>query len=361
MIHDLFNVPAGFGDSELCYREMRTWNKSLYKLWFIIELLIHVFVIGHILYYLFFIPSESEKLGYYLYIGLYLLMILFSVFYLRIFNNEQIELKKYEHYLDVFLAVNMIWMCIVSCMDIYHTKTISTFIDGTVAISILYLRPKKFIIGTGIATFIYCIFIFVVMAESPIDRFNLIFNMVILMITIICFNNIKYKAKVSDIYKTVKLRELANLDSLTGLYNRLALTNYIHDANRIVNEVVAVMIDIDDFKNINDQYGHLMGDKCLNLVGKRISNYSGAAYRYGGEEFLILYEDVEKKKIVGLMEQLQQEIKEASKDYVEFTVSIGISEKCSSDNIEKIIDQADQMMYCAKQLGKNELVSYKAG
>lgn len=356
MVNDLFNVPADFGDSDLCFGEMRTWNKSLYKLWFVIELLIDVFVIILSLYYILFVPGESKKLGNYMYIGLYVLMLLFSMIYLRVFQNERMDLKKYEWYLDVFLATQMIWICFVSCMDIYYKGTISAFVDGFVVISILYFKPKKFIFWTGITTSMYCIFNMVIMNESLLETCNLLFNIVILMLAIVCFNGIKFKAKVSDIYKTVKLRELANIDSLTGLNNRLALTNYIHDENRVVSDIVAVMIDIDDFKKINDNYGHLMGDKCISFVGKLISNYSKTAYRYGGEEFLILYEAVEKTRITALMEQLQKEIFETSKQYVEFTVSIGISEKCASDNIEKIIELADIRLYHAKQLGKNRIV-----
>lgn len=173
----------------------------------------------------------------------------------------------------------------------------------------------------------------------------------------VLFIHIKYNSKVSDIYKTHRLQELSNLDVLTGLFNRMSLTQYIKSINNSkYNSVVIAMMDIDNFKKINDTYGHPIGDKCIHLVGEKINEIASKGYRYGGEEFLIIFEDLEVHQVFDIMEKFRKEIESSETASVKFTISIGISDKYNSTDIEKIIEQADERLYKAKRTGKNKIV-----
>lgn len=158
------------------------------------------------------------------------------------------------------------------------------------------------------------------------------------------------------------------IDSLTGLYNRSCLNQYspqkTSDADG-TNLLSILLIDIDNFKEYNDHYGHDMGDMALIKVAavlkKSCSGYSEKIYRYGGEEFLIILEHLDRKSAVVLAEKVLENMAaehlkheySGVKDYI--TVSIGIS-TCLPGihcDIQKLIEAADQAMYCSKKGGKN--------
>ncbi|MCD7799687.1 MAG: diguanylate cyclase, partial [Ruminococcus sp.] len=233
------------------------------------------------------------------------------------------------------------------------------------------LKPKKFDYTAVIITVLYCIFIVYINLDYSKDELgniilddttlveivNTIFNVLILTIALAFFIHIKYNSKVSDIYKTHKLQELSSLDVLTGLFNRMSLTQYIENMNSSkYDSIVIAMMDIDNFKKINDTYGHPIGDKCIHLVGEKINEISSKGYRYGGEEFLIIFENLEVSKVCDIMEKFRKDIENSETATVKFTISIGISNKYNSTDIENIIEQADERLYKAKKTGKNKIV-----
>lgn len=158
------------------------------------------------------------------------------------------------------------------------------------------------------------------------------------------------------------------LDSLTGLYNRCYLNQFSPQKNTNADSTTflsMLMIDIDCFKEYNDHYGHVMGDAALKKVAevlkKSSMGFSDMIIRYGGEEFLIILEHEDRIRAVELAERILENMAEERvkheysgvKDYI--TVSIGIS-TCKPDihcDMQKMIEAADQAMYCSKTGGKN--------
>jgi diguanylate cyclase (GGDEF)-like protein len=159
------------------------------------------------------------------------------------------------------------------------------------------------------------------------------------------------------------------IDPLTGLLNRRAMDEILEHNLRI--SVIAeepftiAMADIDNFKKVNDKFGHLVGDCVLKHVAKRIKENlrkSDFVFRYGGEEFLILLPSTKKSDAVNVLEKIRKDIEnfpiKCDKHTVKITVSIGVSSVVPDENTNllDIIKDADIKLYEAKKTGKNKVV-----
>jgi diguanylate cyclase (GGDEF)-like protein len=169
-----------------------------------------------------------------------------------------------------------------------------------------------------------------------------------------------------------EVRELYNqadrdrrVDFLTGLYNRLDLFELIQKSltGKFATIETMYMLDIDNFKHINDTYGHSTGDLCLKELGGLLKQFGEqhhiCFYRYGGEEFLGI--GLDQSNPQALAAELLTEIDAltvplAPQSSVSFTVSIGYT--TNNRRYEKMIDLADQAMYLAKKQGKNRVVGH---
>lgn len=167
----------------------------------------------------------------------------------------------------------------------------------------------------------------------------------------------------------------AMTDGLTGVYNRQALDDYLEeriDRNRMVNKDFSVMmIDIDDFKQINDTYGHTIGDRVLMALAQKCRNFiRGEDFfaRYGGEEFTIILEGASYRNTIkkardmcANIASLRYATNESQKDdYLSMTVSIGVSQYKKGDTACELIERADKALYDAKRKGKNCVVGRKS-
>ncbi len=163
--------------------------------------------------------------------------------------------------------------------------------------------------------------------------------------------------------KTLLLEELIKKDAMTGLYNHNAsfqkLKEEIDYANRTGNPLSIIILDIDDFKKINDSYGHLRGDSVLIEVSNIMANITrtiDTVGRYGGEEFIIILPatDIEGARI------LSQKIKSAMDSHsfennISITFSGGVSQY-RNESVEELIQLTDEKLYIAKRSGKNRFI-----
>lgn len=162
--------------------------------------------------------------------------------------------------------------------------------------------------------------------------------------------------------KRIYQEKLANTDSLTGAYNRRYLEEFSIEYLKIVRreqrELSLLMIDIDDFKNINDNFGHEVGDKVIKqlvILSKKVVRENDLIIRFGGDEFLILLPSTNIYNARLVAKKIVEEISiyNSNKDF-NFTVSIGISQYKEEDfSIENMIVRADDCLYEAKKMGKN--------
>ncbi len=165
--------------------------------------------------------------------------------------------------------------------------------------------------------------------------------------------------------KRIYQEKLANTDALTGTYNRRYLneffTDYLKILKREKNDFSLLIADLDDFKKINDTYGHEGGDKVLIEFSKVVRDTirkSDFIVRLGGDEFIILLPNTNSNSAKILGNKIINNIKEYNKlSKINFSVSIGISSYEENDlDINDIISRADKLLYEAKRLGKNCVV-----
>ena len=169
-----------------------------------------------------------------------------------------------------------------------------------------------------------------------------------------------------------KVKTKAMTDGLTKAYNREAFDSYIRklvDRNTIKQSPFSLlMLDIDDFKNINDGYGHQVGDRVLVALVKKCTEFirdEDFLGRYGGEEFTIVLPRASLRNALKKAQRLRKAIagthyttdKKKGGKGLSITVSIGVSSFCKNDSVSTVIDRSDQALYQAKRTGKNRVVS----
>jgi two-component system cell cycle response regulator len=165
--------------------------------------------------------------------------------------------------------------------------------------------------------------------------------------------------------------EMAITDQLTGLHNRRYMSRHLDtlmaDAQKNGRPLTFVIMDIDFFKQVNDTYGHDIGDEVLKEFASRINaNVRGIdlACRYGGEEFVVAMPDTDMAFAYNIAERLRHSIEttpvKISRDpgYLNITISIGIAKaEGESDTAEQLLHRADQALYRAKRTGRNKVVA----
>ncbi|MFP3983329.1 MAG: diguanylate cyclase [Desulfurivibrionaceae bacterium] len=162
-----------------------------------------------------------------------------------------------------------------------------------------------------------------------------------------------------------ELEKMAATDQLTGAYNRRKLLDLLDYerrlARRSVRSLCLIMFDIDNFKKINDRYGHSVGDevlKTLVLVVQRNIREADVLARWGGEEFVILTPDTELGGAVKLAEKLRRIVADA--DFPEvghITISLGVAQDRLEESVDAFISRVDDWMYEAKNKGRNQVQS----
>lgn len=165
----------------------------------------------------------------------------------------------------------------------------------------------------------------------------------------------------------IQLYEMAMTDPLTGLYNRNSLAEFASklsaSANRHNHALSVVVIDLDYFKSINDEHGHLVGDQALAAVGTLLRKSCRAedfAVRFGGEEMLLIMPHCCGRDAFARAEQLRRQIHDLKPAGIEITASLGISARASDQilSLEELIRRADQALYQAKSVGRNRTVVF---
>jgi diguanylate cyclase (GGDEF)-like protein len=161
------------------------------------------------------------------------------------------------------------------------------------------------------------------------------------------------------------MEQLALLDPLTALPNRRHLESHIYsrleEFRRDGWAFGILFIDIDNFKMVNDRYGHETGDRVLKMVARTLnanSRYFDVVGRWGGEEFVGVIYNVDRKSLQEIAERWRLLVEQSvltDLDSLGVTISIGVSQVRSGDTIDSILHRADANLYKAKQSGKNRV------
>jgi len=176
---------------------------------------------------------------------------------------------------------------------------------------------------------------------------------------------------ITDLSIQVKeLERSSNIDSLTKVFNRRALTTYLDNIcskGNIAYELHLLILDIDDFKVVNDTYGHIAGDKILifiaNMLRKTLRD-GDKVFRYGGEEFVIILNRITPKSCQEITSRILKLIRSNRLIYkgksLNVTMSIGGTMYQTGDTPDDIVSRADKALYKSKNNGKNQMNSEMA-
>lgn len=156
-----------------------------------------------------------------------------------------------------------------------------------------------------------------------------------------------------------EMHSLARTDPLTGLPNRLALSEHLEAQAHQIQGLYGVLLDLDHFKQINDRYGHATGDEVLQEVGRRLRaslRKSDVLGRWGGEEFLIVMRGESQQDVLQALERLREDIAFWPFETVgAVSASFGVAEGHVGDSVNSLLERADRALYQAKRLGRNRV------
>jgi len=165
-----------------------------------------------------------------------------------------------------------------------------------------------------------------------------------------------------------RTREIATRDALTGLLNRRALDAELSDLveHSLGSSHCILMLDLDNFKRVNDTYGHVVGDKVIRFAAGILKKYVAPDHlvaRYGGEEMLVIMPNTEIDNALAVAETIRASLakselkqKDSGQSIGKVTVSIGVTALHVGDNVESFVARADQALYAAKSAGRNKVM-----
>ncbi|MEM7053945.1 MAG: GGDEF domain-containing protein, partial [Pseudomonadota bacterium] len=160
-----------------------------------------------------------------------------------------------------------------------------------------------------------------------------------------------------------QLVELATTDDLTGLYNRghgsELLDRELTRAKRSDQPLSLILMDVDHFKSINDEFGHAVGDQVLVKISESLQNRIrevDIAARWGGEEFVIILPDTRLDDAKTIAGELQKGIRSLAKpDGNHLSMSMGVTQYRTDESVSGLLKRADQLLYTAKNTGRNRM------
>lgn len=272
--------------------------------------------------------------------------------------------------------MNILWYldsALVSCGIIilvfsffYASRIIAELEGGSIKGRWVLLRSLIIIFAIGYAGF--CVFL-----PHEADRHSFIVSIVFffgaVFVLIVCLLMLQ---TIRDV-KQISVLKLENItDPLMDIYNRRYLEQRLKEevarTKRYKTPLSLLMLDIDHFKQINDQHGHLIGDKILSNMGQILKEQirkSDLPARYGGEEIVVLLPNTKEQDAISSAERLRQFIEtynfnEIKDSDLRCTVSIGVASLLEDDNCEakELLRRADVGLYHAKQTGRNKVALY---
>lgn len=176
--------------------------------------------------------------------------------------------------------------------------------------------------------------------------------------------NLQQMLKQRDAFE-YELKNMANTDKLTDVSNRLALDTYLKFKESLpqhFEDLCLILIDIDNFKGVNDHYGHLIGDEVIVSVANSLKaniRHTDMIFRYGGDEFLILFEQMELNHALRVAEKIRDSVLSlslkvpSSSEYINVSVSIGVA--VGAQDWKSLLDKADKSLFQSKANGKNRV------
>jgi len=193
---------------------------------------------------------------------------------------------------------------------------------------------------------------------SPFETFNLSLNLICAYFSIWAISHV-FEGSRSNFSK--RLKNLALLDPLTGAGNRLSMNHYFEVELQDKSQLYLFLLDLDFFKQVNDEHGHGVGDQVLVEVATllRIVLGRGYVFRVGGEEFALFSSFANEEAALNTAEQIRARFENTTFNIdglaINVTTSIGVAKFKSTNSLESFVNQADKQLYKAKRFGRNKV------
>lgn len=260
--------------------------------------------------------------------------------------------------------------------DGMHGGMIFYFVIAAVCIALVLKGKARFILFIAIIAEYTVLFVFYKNAPQYFlhmtDETAFIDQLCSMVITSLILFSFSYSVAHQNLHDRETIKNLskmyetqANTDELTGLYNRRYFNNFLKLAISTLGDtgnLHIAMLDIDDFKVVNDKYGHPFGDTVLQRFAKilkKIESEGATACRYGGEEFLLLIPKKDRAEALHIVEKIIEtvwaQIQIGENGFV--TASAGFVTCTENMSYNELLQEVDKRLYAAKAAGKNRVVS----
>lgn len=326
--------------------------------------------------------QSFEKPAYYytlLYFIMFIGMTFFLIAFKKIDKNVPLYRKQIRFYGIAFASFILIWCALISLLDQHSTGQIIVYTVAILAVAVTPIyEPLYLLFQYTTVQIIFLILLFHFQKTGDGFWGNAI-NSTTFIIISWAISIMRYKKQVEDftlkkiieekneeLYRINKeLEKLSQTDGLTKVYNRFMFDKRVKEEWQMCKKgampLSLILIDIDNFKKINDNYGHQVGDECIRKVAEILSSSINTASdflaRYGGDEFAILLVSMEHKEIAVFLEQLRKNVEQRAIFQAEpscskyVTISLGACSVIPSDfsSIDEFIKAADNALYEAKK------------
>ncbi|MGN0438335.1 MAG: GGDEF domain-containing protein [Lachnospiraceae bacterium] len=256
----------------------------------------------------------------------------------------------------IYNVVLIFWSALISALDILGGGYAVTYMTILAAIgSMIAIRPLLYgcaaiFSSMGMITVVKCL------GDTSL-HIPFFLNHMIFLLVIIAVQNRNFRATKSQYIANKQLEEWAGIDGLTQIANRRSLDGYMEQLLKEEQLFSFVLLDVDNFKSINDTYGHQEGDYSLIEIANTLVELFGEhVFRYGGDEFAIVsFESAE--TVAKKLETVNQRLKIRNTSY-QLQTCAGVYQNKETDDERKIFELADAALYHAKHQGKARAVIY---
>lgn len=281
---------------------------------------------------------------------------------MKFINNYDIMIYLITAY--EFVAV----LAFLMIINQYETLTFLSILSVVAMNAAIFITPNKLINAQFISLFLnIAFFVFPANHIYGIDT-SVLIKTILYVIMIVTYCNIGFY--LNNYYKrkqyadSLELLRLSITDSLTGIFNRAKfneeLKKWTDYCSRYESDISLVFFDIDNFKRVNDNYGHMTGDKVIQDIVLSIQNKIRSTdifARWGGEEFVILLPNTGNDQAAEMAERMRIAIEKITVSESEnITCSFGIATLRENESSESFIKRGDKLLYEAKRRGKNIVV-----
>ncbi len=305
---------------------------------------------------LIFFNLEKKKLRYYLYsyIFLFAISLVALVILLTCKDTKIINISIY-----VYSFLLIMWSAVITCIDCYANgdSGIIVYVMTCISVGVLTLiRPSVFLTYLGISG----AFFLVMSAYArgwQLYSSGFYINFFVFIAVAIFINVHNYRLSKREYEATQQLKRLSYIDQLTGIFNRRRLDERLTTHIEAQDDFVFVLLDIDNLKQINDNFGHPVGDVCLVALAEKLTEYFGEhVYRFGGDEFSLIAE-CGAEEVCEKLDAVNKAL-EGTKEGFDLQISAGVYEVKRREVHTQIFAKADEALYKAKNSGKGKWVLY---